>query len=97
MRTAIEKAKRYFLNDGEGNSFGFMTNVVSATSGETTLALVKHIGDDSYEAILPSDVYFASHQIKCSESQDHVLARLMAVSDKGPVDLFDLRMSPKGM
>jgi hypothetical protein len=74
-----------------------LTNVVSATDGETTLALVKQIGDDSYEAILPADVYIDTHLIRFSESLDHVPARLMGVSDQGLVDLFNLRLSPKGM
>ena len=96
MRTAIDKAKSFFLR-GDGNGFGFLTNIVSATTGDTTLALVKHIGDDSYEAILPADVYYATHLIRVLESPDHVPARIKAVCDQGHVDLFDLRLSPKGM
>jgi hypothetical protein len=90
---AIKKAKDHFLMTK--NALGFLTNIVSAVDGSTSLAIVKHIKHmdaDSFEAILPFDVAGETHWISYPESEEkEVPARIKAVVSGREVDLFDLR------
>ena len=88
---AIEKAKSYFLRQLSKEDLGFLTNIVSAVDGDTSLAIVRYKDDDSFEAILPFDVASETHLITYPESDNPVPARIKALVNGTGVDLFDLR------
>jgi hypothetical protein len=90
---AIEKSKSYFSRGQWNSGLGFLTNIVSAVDGKTSLAIVRHIDADAFEAILPSDVAGETHWITLPESDDPVPARIKAVVDDKEVELFDLRIA----
>ena len=88
---AIEKAKSYFLRHRTNEDLGFLTNIVSAVHGDTSLAIVRPKDADSFEAILPFDVAGETHLITHPESDNPVPARIKALVNGTGVDLFDLR------
>ena len=88
---AIEKAKSFFLRHRTNEDLGFLTNIVSAVDGDTSLAIVRYKDADSFEAILPFDVASETHWITYPESDDPVPARIKAVVAGTELELFDLR------
>jgi hypothetical protein len=72
----------------------FLTTIVGGGNGDTSLALLKHLDDDFFEAILPIDIAGETHNITV---QNQVIpARLMASAGGRVIDLFNLRLSGKG-
>jgi hypothetical protein len=91
---ALEKAKIHFFRDRGKMGLRFLTTIVGAGNGDTSLALLKHLGDDFFEAILPIDIAGETHNITV---QNQVFpARIMAHVGSKNIDLFNLRLTGRG-
>lgn len=72
----------------------FATNVKNDRDGSISVGLVKHLGNDTFEVILPVEVLGVTHEIMDQLGNPHA-ARRVAIVAGAAVDLFHLRWSPK--
>jgi hypothetical protein len=94
FEAALEKAKVHFFRDRGHMGLRFLTTIVGGGNGDTSLALLKHLDGDFFEAILPMDIAGETHNIT---AQNQVIpARIMASVGSRVIDLFNLRLSGKG-